>query len=160
MRLKINDTYDITIEGNVINAKTGRTLKTFLAGKGYKYLRLGAGKKYIIHRLVANAFLPSPTSDNCEVDHIDRNKLNNHASNLRWVSHSENMQNLNTELKPRASNKLGHHHIKRIMLKTEETQLYTVIFHTKTFKHYSSYKTIEDAIKNRDLIIEQNAISA
>lgn len=153
--MKINDTYDITIEGNVVNTKTGRILKTHLSGGGYKTLRLGVGKHHYIHHLVAHAFLPSPTSDGCQIDHIDRNKLNNHPSNLRWVSHSVNMSNLNIEQKPRASNKQGNHHIKTIMSNRQKTPTYAVVFHTKTFKHYSSYKTIDEAIKNRDRIIEQ-----
>jgi hypothetical protein len=154
--MKINDTYDITIEGNVVNTKTGRILKTFLDGGGYKTLRLGVGKKkHKIHRLVAHAFLPAPTSDDCEVDHIDRDKLNNHPSNLRWVSHLVNMENRNLELKPRASNKQGNHHIKTIMTNRQKNPTYIVVFDTRTFKHYSSHKTIDEAIKNRDLIIEQ-----
>lgn len=45
-----------------------------------------------IHRLVAIAFVPNP--DNLhEVDHIDGNKHNNDAMNLRWVSHKDNINN-------------------------------------------------------------------
>ena len=44
------------------------------------------------HRLIAQQFIPNP--DNLsEVDHIDRNKLNNSLSNLRWVSRSDNLRN-------------------------------------------------------------------
>ena len=42
------------------------------------------------HRLVAEAFIPNPLNLP-EVHHIDGNKLNNHISNLMWVTHQENM---------------------------------------------------------------------
>ena len=152
--MKINDTYDITIDGDVINTKTGRILKPFLAGSGYEYIRLGAGKKYTIHRLVASVYLPSPTEEGCVVDHINRNKLNNHASNLRWVSRSVNSANRTFEMKPRTNSSSEHHHINRIMTKGQKTATYAVRISTRTLKHFSTHKTIEDAIKNRDLIIE------
>lgn len=48
-----------------------------------------------VHRLVAEAFISNPDNNPC-VDHIDRNTLNNTISNLRWVTHIENMNNENT----------------------------------------------------------------
>lgn len=52
-------------------------------------------KSLNIHRLVAQAFIPNP-DNKPTVDHIDRNKTNNHVSNLRWCTLIENMNNLNT----------------------------------------------------------------
>lgn len=155
-QMRINDTYVITIDGVVTNTKTGRVRKTTLVGAGYESLRI-VGKNYTIHRLVANAFLPSPTRDDCVVDHIDRNKLNNHASNLRWVSRSENAQNRTMETKPRPNNATGEHHIKISMTKRQVTPTYMVVINTVDVQHYSIHKTMEEAIKKRDSIIS-NAI--
>ena len=51
-----------------------------------------------IHRLVAKAFVPNPENKPI-VDHIDSNPTNNKASNLRWVSQEENLQNIETHKK-------------------------------------------------------------
>ena len=66
----------------------------------YHYVRAhlyaGSKRKHIrVHRAVALAFVPNPDPDRfSEVDHIDRDKLNNHYSNLRWVDRLTNMQNI------------------------------------------------------------------
>ena len=51
------------------------------------------GKKLrSIHRLVAQVFVPNPEGKEL-VDHIDGNRTNNYASNLRWVTAGENANN-------------------------------------------------------------------
>ena len=62
--------------------------------KGYLRISLyknGKTKLYFVHILVARAFIPNPDKKPF-VNHVDGNKLNNNASNLEWVTASENQQ--------------------------------------------------------------------
>lgn len=45
-----------------------------------------------VYRVIAQLFVPNP-ENKPEVDHIDTNRNNNRADNLRWVTHKENMNN-------------------------------------------------------------------
>lgn len=44
------------------------------------------------HHLVAHCYISERPSKNYEIDHIDQNRSNNHYTNLRWVTHAENMR--------------------------------------------------------------------
>lgn len=56
------------------------------------------GKSYpkTIHRLVAIAFIPNPYGYT-DIDHINRNGLDNRVENLRWCTRKMNMENENTK---------------------------------------------------------------
>ena len=51
----------------------------------------GKQKTCLIHRLVAEAFLPK-AEEKTHVDHIDSDRQNNNVNNLRWCSQAENNQ--------------------------------------------------------------------
>lgn len=108
----------------------------------------GVYKKVTIHRLVAEAFLPAPTEENCEIDHIDNNPQNNHASNLRWVSRSVNLERRRTETMGRHSKKTTGEH-----LISKADNRYRVYIKRKDLYHLSSHETLEEAVAERDRVL-------
>ena len=92
------DNYEIlAAEPFTIRRKDTKRVVSESVNKNTGYLQLnlnttGGRVNRLKHRLIAQQFIPNP--DNLsEVDHIDRNKLNNSLSNLRWVSRSDNLRN-------------------------------------------------------------------
>jgi len=101
---RFNGRFDVSDTGLVRNAVRGNILKLNLLSD---YLGVvvkpdgRAGKSYAIkvHREVAEYFVPNPEGKKY-VNHIDGNKTNNNASNLEWVTSSENtLHAYNTGLK-------------------------------------------------------------
>lgn len=65
-------------------------LKPWSDRLGYKQVEI-RGKFYLVHRLVAQAFIPNPYNLP-EVNHKDEDKANNAVSNLEWCDKAYNMR--------------------------------------------------------------------
>ena len=86
--------YEISEDGRYFrNVKSKRVLRQFKDQHGYYFVQpVVHGHKRIVkvHRLVAECWLgPS----DLQVDHIDRDKTNNHYSNLRYCTNQQNCLN-------------------------------------------------------------------
>jgi hypothetical protein len=88
-RERISDKF-VSERGNVRTPRHGISKGTLL-GAGYRTISV-FGKTYPVHRLVAATFKPDGAKAGLVVDHIDRNRENNHMDNLRWVTSAENAQ--------------------------------------------------------------------
>lgn len=86
--------YKVSNYGRVKSVKKQLVLKTCGSGNRYKTVALcnGMRKTFRVHRLIAAAFIPNPDNKPC-IDHIDGDRANNHADNLRWVTYLENNNN-------------------------------------------------------------------
>jgi len=75
----------------------------------------------LVHRLVAAAFLPAPpTSLHVTVDHIDRNRSNNHYLNLRWATATD--QAVNKKRRRQTSSQLKRAVIATCLRTNQETK--------------------------------------
>lgn len=97
--------YQISNQGRIRSAYSANhfqglyNFKTYTYGgklvNGYRYINLikpGKKKCYLVHRLVGFAFVPG-YHKGLMIDHIDTNRENNTATNLRWVTFKGNAAN-------------------------------------------------------------------
>lgn len=101
-----------------------------------------------VYRLVAIAFLPNP--DNLpQVDHINRNPIDDRVDNLRWVTQSQNLMNTDVF----KNNKLGIKHISK-----RGSRYRVIIMKGKNDFDSGSFLTLEEAIVYRDNKIEERSV--
>lgn len=91
------DGYSVSDAGQV-KGKGGKLLKQFPSGgwvTHYMAVAIYSGthqtrKQFYVHRLVAAAFCARPDDQHVQVNHIDKDRTNNRASNLEWVTAKKN----------------------------------------------------------------------
>ena len=110
--------YEVNAYGLVRNKKTQRILKPFLNNAGYYQVGLyheGNRKKKLVHRLVAQAFIPNPQSKPY-VNHINGHPTDNDVSNLEWCTQKENVRHaIDTGLTPTKYTEEQIHEVCRLL---------------------------------------------
>ena len=99
--MRDNEEYKVSNFADVYSVKSNIILKPNLLHIGYYMIRVAVNKEkqdWLLHRLVYDTFI-GMTDKNKVIDHIDRNKLNNHISNLREVTVAENNKNRDVNYK-------------------------------------------------------------
>lgn len=97
---KTLDKYEVSDDGRIRNANTGREIKQFVGPDGYMRTQI-AGKTRLVHRVIAKAYIPEDP-EKVFINHKDGNKQNNRADNLEWCTRSENMYHAySKDLKPK-----------------------------------------------------------
>lgn len=113
------------------NPKTGAVSKMFKDGDNR---RQGRRSLKIMHRIIMNA------PKGVEVDHKNRNKLDNRRSNLRLTTRSQNGMNT----KHLSHNKSG---VKGVFFERGKWRVHIKVKGQK--RHYSSYNSFEEAVEAR-----------
>jgi hypothetical protein len=86
--------YVVSSEGRIKNIRTNNIIQTAIYAKREK-VTLNSNT-YLVHRLVALAFIPNPNNLK-EVDHINNESLVNKATNLQWLSSEDNHRKSNAK---------------------------------------------------------------
>lgn len=85
--------YSVSSTGRVRNDRRGTTLSERRNSEGYARVALsrdGSYRHFVVHRLVAKAYIPNPTNKPL-VLHGKNGNQDNSVGNLRWGTHKENM---------------------------------------------------------------------
>ena len=85
--------YSVSNTGKIRSDRYNRILRQEVVHRGYARVAFCVNNKYerfLVHRLVAKAFIPNPKRYPI-VNHKNAKQLDNNVTNLEWTSYSENL---------------------------------------------------------------------
>jgi len=85
--------YMVYEDGRIYSTFKQRFLNPVRLSTGYDRVELfneNGSKQLLVHRIVADAFIPNPSNYPC-INHKDEIKHNNHVSNLEWCTYKYNV---------------------------------------------------------------------
>jgi hypothetical protein len=159
--IKNFETYGISNLGNVKDYRNGKILNQYPNENAGGYLQVqiknqeGVFSKRV-HRIVAENFIDNPNNLE-EVDHKDRNRLNNRLDNLRWVSRSDNQ--LNKLYKPHNNNPYRSIHYYSPNTKKNPYSCWTIQIKNQKLNYKKRFRTdkysLEEVKKIRDELFRE-----
>lgn len=139
--------YKVSTRGTVFSVRNNCIIKTSYNNSGYEIVNLYCdGKQYsfLVHRLVAQAFIPNDNNFPC-VNHKDEDPSNNNIDNLEWCSYSYNFHYGNSPIKAR-QNHLNHKKMSKPVI---------CLKNGVVIKEYPSVREAErqTGIKNQNIVL-------
>lgn len=144
-----NGKYKVSTDARVWNTFADVEVAQVIAGiPQYLYVNFNLKGKYKLerlHRVVAKAFCVNDDPEMFDVvDHIDRNKFNNVATNLRWTDNSGNQKNTDK------SRFIGDVHLKEYSLRYDKPEA----AYQHLYASLSSGLTEQEAVDRYDEFLE------
>ena len=124
------ENYKVSNLGRIKNINyrgTGR--EKILKGTSYNnyvYVTLrkdNESKTFLLHRLVAQAFIPNVENKPC-INHIDCNRKNNKVNNLEWCTQQENIAYMDKKNRRVGNKKMTEQDVKNIRNKKKKGLFY------------------------------------
>lgn len=127
--------------------------------KGYHHVSLSIGgveTSYLVHRLVAAAFL-GPASAGMEVDHINEDHGDNRVENLRYLSRFENASRSTRGIFRKESNAMENNPRTKRVIGTKDGRVVEILPCAKYLskKYGINYSTLRGRLQRGGIIIDE-----
>jgi HNH endonuclease/NUMOD4 motif len=148
-----NNFYEVSSLGRVRSASSKRVLKAVQRSIKNKYLaisvcdRQGGKTTCYVHHMIASAFLQPKPCKNDEIDHINSDKQDNRAENLRWASVYQNNQR-----KVVGKRSVVSHSFVGVD-KVSKTTFRARVSARGVYHHLGNFKTAEEAARAYDAFV-------